>query len=419
VLDVKKNKLIWAQVLFMAGLAPFFIFPSLDRTWILLVVGGWFVFKWKVSGRFLKRTVVDWAMFVLLLQIFISTLGAEDCVLSVPKVTGVLYGILVFYALVEFLNSKKRIKMGLVVFLVGGILLSLVGILGMESLEKKTNSAKLDFVLSLNEKIPKINFSLPRAEEGISPNAVGGTLVLVIPLFFALMIYYRRHKREEKSWALFFWSSLVFFLLEIFILFLTASRGSWMALTVALAFMVWIYFLIPKKKAVWIGPLLGGVAVLLVLGYMALIRTENIGAAADELEGKYKGRQQAWSVGMRVAKENPLTGLGMNNVRMEEGIGYDRAHVHNQMLNIAAELGIPGLMAFLAVLSGVGFMVWRVWWQSRDSWMRAVVLGLAGGQLAHFIWGMGDTITLGGKPGIVFWVSVGLIAGVYDLSFRA
>jgi len=394
-LNKNLNILIGAQVLFVAALAPFFIFPALDRTWILLIVGVWFVFKWKVSGRFLKRTVVDWAVFVLLFQVFISTLGADDLALSVPKIAGVVYGVLVFYTVVEFVNSKKRLQMGIVVFLVGGIVISMVGILGMESLEKKTDKAKLDFILSLNEKIPKINFNLPRAEEGISPNAVGGTLVLVIPLFFAAMVYYRKHKSEEKRWALFFWIALVFFFLEIFILFLTASRGSWVALTIALAFLVWVYYLIPRRKTAWLAPVMGGAALFLMLGYMAIVSTENIEVAASELKGKYMGR-------------------GMNHVRMEPGIGYDRAHVHNQMLNIAAELGIPGLVAFLAVLAGIGFMTWKVWWESKDSWMRAVVLGLGAGQLAHFIWGMGDTLSLGGKPGIVFWVSLGLIAGIYD-----
>jgi len=394
--------------------APFFIFPALDRTLILLIVGGWFVFKWKICKRFFKRTVADWAVFVLLFQVFISTLGADDLGLSLPKVAGVVYGILVFYTLVELLDSRKRIKTVLVVFLAGGIVLSLVGIFGMKVSTGKFKRAELDLILSLNENIPKINFNLPRAEEGISANAVGGTIILIIPVFFAAMIYYRKHKSEGKRWDLFFWIALVFFLLEIFILFLTASRGSWMAFTIALVFMVWIFFLIPQKKSKWIGLLLGGAALLFILGYLAAIRMENIESASKDLEKRYQERRQLWSVGMRVSKEHPLTGIGMNHVRMEEGIGYDRAHVHNQMLNIAAELGIPGLVAFLAVLAGIGFMVWRVWWQSRDSWMRAVVLGLGAGQLAHFIWGMGDTLSLGGKSGIVFWVSMALIAGVYD-----
>jgi O-antigen ligase len=188
-----------------------------------------------------------------------------------------------------------------------------------------------------------------------------------------------------------------------------------MALTFALAFMVWVYFFVPRKKVAWLGPIMAGAAVVLILGYMAIIKTKNIESAADELGSKYLRRQQAWGVGMRVIKEHPLTGIGLNHVRMEKGIGYERAHVHNHLLHTAAELGIPGLAAFLAILCGMGFMAWKVWWLSRDGWMRMTVLGLGAGQLAHFIWGMGDTLTLGGKPGFMFWLSLALIAGVYSV----
>jgi putative inorganic carbon (HCO3(-)) transporter len=417
VLDVKSNKTIWAQVLLMAALAPFFIFPAFDRIWILFIAGGWFVYKWRVCGWFFKRTVVDWAIFVVLFQVFISTLGAEDCVLVVPKVAGVVYGILVFYTVVEFVDSRKRIQAGVVVFLIGGVVLSIIGTLGMEFGEEKLDQAKLDPISSLNQKIPKINFDLPGAEEGFNPNALAGTLVLVFPALFAAAVYYGKKNKESRMIAAFFWSAAVFFLLEVWILFLTASRGSWMALTIALVFMVWIFFLIPKKKTAWLGLLMAGAAVILIFGYIAIIKTENIEAAASELESKYQRRQQAWSVGMRVINEYPLTGIGMNHVRMEPGIGYKRAHAHNHLIHTAAELGIPGLMAYLAILAGMLFMCWNVWWQSWDFWMRAMVLGLGAGQLAHFIWGMGDTITLGGKPGVFFWISLGLIAGIYNWTF--
>ena len=103
---------------------------------------------------------------------------------------------------------------------------------------------------------------------------------------------------------------------------------------------------------------------------------------------------------------------------MEKGIGYKRAHAHNHLIHTAAELGIPGLAAYLAILCGVVLMCWVVWWKGRDKWMKAIILGLGIGQMAHFIWGMGDTLTLGGKPGVMFWISLALITGIYNYTFK-
>jgi O-antigen/teichoic acid export membrane protein len=43
---------------------------------------------------------------------------------------------------------------------------------------------------------------------------------------------------------------------------------------------------------------------------------------------------------------------------------------------------------------------------------------LGAGQLAHFLFGMGDSIPLGAKPGVLFWISLALIAGIYNYTLR-
>ena len=59
-------------------------------------------------------------------------------------------------------------------------------------------------------------------------------------------------------------------------------------------------------------------------------------------------------------------------------------------------------------------MIRSVWRSEGPAWMRASSRGLAAGQAAHFIFGFGDSIPLGAKPGIFFWVSLGLIAALYN-----
>jgi len=96
----------------------------------------------------------------------------------------------------------------------------------------------------------------------------------------------------------------------------------------------------------------------------------------------------------------------------------EMAHVHNHFLHTAAELGIPALIALLAILIGMGIMCVQVWRKSTIKWMRMVVLGLGWGQIAHLIFGITDSIPLGSKAGIFFWLSLLLITAIYNFVMR-
>ena len=49
-------------------------------------------------------------------------------------------------------------------------------------------------------------------------------------------------------------------------------------------------------------------------------------------------------------------------------------------------------------------------------WLLA--LGLGSGLLAHFLFGLTDATALGGRPGVIFWLLLGLIASLYRLVTR-
>jgi len=413
-LKIRADWLKWLQIVLFALLAPFFIFPSVKRTWIFLIVIFFLFVKWGIQKKTFERTVVDWAVFILIIQVFLSSIRTTDLDLSLPKIAGVIYGILVFYIIVDSLNSRKLIQIGCYVFLCGGVVLSVVGILGMKVSERFFQRSKLDLLLDIHKKIPKINFNLLGAEEGFNANALAGTLVLVVPVMFVFILYYmQKDKLKNIPRRIWFGVIVLFFLFEMAVVMLAASRISWVALTISIIFSIWIYFMIPKKKMLWLLPLIGGAFLVLIFGYIAMVKPENIEAAKKELGKKLEGRFQAWRVGVETIEKHPLTGIGMNHIRLERGIGYKRAHVHNHLIHTAAELGLPGLVAYLAILMGAGYMCWQVIKKSKDGFMKMAALGLGCGQLAHFLFGMGDSIPLGAKPGIFFWVSLALIAGMY------
>jgi O-antigen ligase len=86
------------------------------------------------------------------------------------------------------------------------------------------------------------------------------------------------------------------------------------------------------------------------------------------------GRTLVWGIAARMAADHPLTGVGAGNftIRMHEYFGPDKAtetpdfsrlssdnwlQPHNDFLWVAAEKGLPGLAAFLAIFAAAGLAV--------------------------------------------------------------
>jgi putative inorganic carbon (HCO3(-)) transporter len=132
-----------------------------------------------------------------------------------------------------------------------------------------------------------------------------------------------------------------------------------------------------------------------------------------EFTGKVSlsGRVEIWSRALYAIQDFPFTGCGLGTLRKVVPVLYplftisqnsDIAHAHNIFLQTAADVGLPGLIAYLALL-GVAF---AVAWHSKTQ----KGLPLLAALVALHIYGLTDAVALGSKPGIVFWVSLGLLA---------
>jgi len=146
---------------------------------------------------------------------------------------------------------------------------------------------------------------------------------------------------------------------------------------------------------------------------------DNIPAVVKDLKSKLELRFETWNLAIENISSTPVLGIGMNQLRKHPLLYYKRAHAHNHLLHTATELGIPGLVAYLAILIGAGFMCVEIWQKSNIGWIRMTALGLGCGQVAHFVFGMADSIPLGAKVGIFFWLSLALIAAMYNYMLKS
>ena len=129
------------------------------------------------------------------------------------------------------------------------------------------------------------------------------------------------------------------------------------------------------------------------------------------------GRPEIWHRSLRAIRDHPLTGIGFDNLTAIVHARYptftmsadsEFAHAHNIFFQVALDLGVPGLVAFLAVLLCTFWQLMRSYRSTRDPFYRAVAVGLALGLGAQMIFGMADAIALGQKPGLLLWVYLGL-----------
>jgi putative inorganic carbon (hco3(-)) transporter len=129
-------------------------------------------------------------------------------------------------------------------------------------------------------------------------------------------------------------------------------------------------------------------------------------------------RREVWLWGVTAVEEFPITGTGLGTFRrvaperypMAVPDDFDIAHAHNIFLQVALDTGLPGLVAYMSLLVITGLIGWRV--ASDKVEYRPLVLGLLAALIALHVYGLGDALAPGSKPAVVFWLILGLIAGM-------
>ena len=317
-------------------LAPFFLFPSVEMTWVFVFVPLMWAMRWLVEKRFFERTILDWGILVLLGQVFITCNIVPDIEFSLAKISGVVFGIALFYAVVNLVRTEGLIKKAVVLYMAGGVVFAGLAFLGMRSFEgwKADEEKQLEFLMDLRRLLPRIDFNLTGAEIGFNPNPVGGSLVLLLPLFIVfLYLYKKRYGGGGVKNKLIFYLLLFGLIFELGVLLFTVSRGSWVAL---LSSSLILLYPIVKRKKIYVY-ITVFVLLACVVFYIILIGPEDIKLSSKEIGGKIVNRNELWAVGIAMIVEHPFTGTGLNRLRKDSEIGDKRAHAHNHLIHTAAQ----------------------------------------------------------------------------------
>ena len=413
---------IWLEGGVLALAAPFLLFPSVRSELtvgaLILLVVYWIV-QLTADRRALARTPFHGAMLIWALMTGIGTLVSAFPDVTLPKATGLLLGAAVWQFLARTVTDRRLLRWAVIGLWAFGLAVTVVGVISVRWPEKVPFVSRwVDIAL------PSTAVELPGGpESGVSANQLAGMLVFYLPLPMSRLLAWRF---QDKRWLRQLPSLLVTGVIGVLIL-LTQSRSGWIGsvLGTGMLLILWGAILPPSRTRF----ILWGLCVLGVLGLVAggfAIGPERLQALWEEPRGMTAlgnlgtlgFRQEVWRWAAVAVQDFMFTGTGLGTFRevvrllypLNVPPSYDIAHAHNIFLQAALDVGIPGLIAYLALLGVAGVVSLRV--ARRDVALRPLALGLLSGLGAFHFYGILDALAPGSKPALVFWYALGLLSAL-------
>ncbi|MFC2030408.1 O-antigen ligase family protein, partial [Chloroflexota bacterium] len=356
-----------AEVAVVVLAAPFLLFPTFRP---LVTVGAcvallmvWLA-RWVLTGRPGAQTPLDVPLLLLTLMVPVAVWASALPALTLPKLTGLILGLATFRATVNAARAPHSFKVAVVTFLALGLGLAVAGLVSTDWLVKW---APLQPVL---DRIPRLVDGLPGAKAGIHPNELGGTVLLFLPVSLAALSLLggNRHRKDRAL-------GLVALLLTLFfgaVLLLTQSRSAWIGAVAGLGAMLWVRW--PRMRwplataalvaafALWYFEPRSALAAL-----FPPAASGSVGSLGSTVT--LEGRLELWNRALYAIQDFAFTGTGLGTFRRVVhllyplflmGPGVDIGHAHNVFLQVALDLGLPGLVAYLALVGTALWIGWRL-----------------------------------------------------------
>jgi putative inorganic carbon (HCO3(-)) transporter len=400
--------------------APFFLFPSMGRWATLFILPLTLVIVGRCRREILPVTPLNGAIALLMVMVGVSLWATFDLSFSLGKVAGLLLGIWGFFVVVRLCTNLPRWMMAAVLLSLAGCTLAFLALLGTNWIEKVGGLRRVTSLL------PAVIRGVPGQEEGFQPNAVAGVLVLVLPLQGALAFskscldllfdpagFLSGVRKAPTALVL-----RGMFVVTAATFLLTQSRGAWLGL--GASGLAWLAWSGRRGKRAAIAGFVVALTIALAVGPERVGR-ELFRHAGTGLQGDLAGRLALWSCALKGIEDFPFTGMGMNTFRKVMPVLYPTSlsdasvevpHAHNQLLQVALDLGLPGLVGYVALWLGAFGAAAACIRNRRNEAVGVLGSALACGLLAHFVFGIGDAVALGAKAGIFFWLTLGLLVAL-------
>ena len=414
---LQSSRLLQVEALVVILSSPLLILPSTLPIATYCAIGLLFI-VWLIARVWEKRYFVPlsplrFPCLIVICSTLIGILVSADPSLTFPKATGLLLGFAWWRLLTKLTNNKTDLKINLLFCILVWLAITAIGLL---------NSKQVITLLPLpqisNSLILRLGTILGNSDSGINANQLSGTLLLFVPLLVALGFDKAQYSRLTRI------TFAIIVIATIPILYITQSRSGWIGAFVGFISVIIvstaIYYQISVYRTAIVGILfvLGG-SILLQRQLIALLSEATLVETTSGAVRSLTLRQEIWHWGVVAVGDFPFTGIGLGTFRaavyrlypIDFPIGFDFAHAHNVFLQIALDIGLIGLIAYIAILLICGWMCITLIQQSVPD--HALSIGILSSLIAFHVYGLADTLALGSKSGIILWMSLGLLTGRY------
>ncbi len=403
---ISRNQLWWTIAF---GAVPLF-FPHKISLSTNLIFIGILAVPWAVryfrKDAYRHNPTFDFLLFLFLFTHLPGFYASIDIPLSTEKFTQNLIGV----GLASGLLSKERslidLKRLLFLVIVGCALLALL----VPFVTKWEWSGKLLQIPGLAQ----LSSFRYRLSEDVNANIFGGLMTLMLPVAFGFRLtgagdLFPQYRYTPRI--------LDFSLIIIAMMFvLSQARGGILGFGIALLFMV--FFLGKKFRWCIAGFLYVVLAGIVWLGPSSII---NLLGGSGIVAG-WDVRFELWSRALYMIQDFPFSGVGIGLYGRVANILYPfflispdeiMGHAHQLLLQIAVDLGIPGLTVYCAILGCVISAVPLSKAFAVNS-TRFLNLGLLGGLLAMLVHGLLDCPLWSSKLAPTPWIIMAFLLALTE-----
>lgn len=341
-----------------------------------------------VSFKALPKTPLNLPLFIYLFICIISIFMSSNPKISTRTFfSKTLQDVAFFFVVAETLSSKRRLKNILSILFLSSLVLGIDGL--YQYFTRK------DFLRNRPLTFSRIYASF------VTANAFGCYLTMVIP--FLISRFFSKFRIKVFRFIYF-----ALFILLFICLLLTASRGAWLAfLTSGLFMSIWL-------RGLNVFLIVLGIFVLIThIFYPSFVKEKLIKffvfSDTSSIERKF-----IWQTGWKMFVSRPLIGVGLGTFMFNfkkfiaNDYKYAASYAHNCYLQMASEIGLIGLAAFLLILasffhSGIKALNTH---EKKFSWYVLLAsLAAISGYCVHMAV---DTILYSLDLGMLFWLVLGI-----------
>ncbi len=354
--------------------------------------------RWLVRGRPSVTTPAEMPMAIVLIMSCAGWLVSADRSASTTAWWRILLGMVTYYALVNGLRGRRPRWLP-TALCVACLALAALALLGTE-----WGSVRLLNLPQIYNRLPHWMLDI-QDQQAFNPRVMGMALATLLPTALAVMVFSRDHRLQVLGLV----SSVAGVLTVLLTQSVQAAFGlAWAVLFLGVLWKRWFILILPLSLA---GALLGLFAYGWERAALAAISPQAPFGIAASL------RLDMWSRAVAMIRDMPYTGIGLDSFPLVQSNFYPgvmlgpEPHAHNLLLQVALDLGIPGLIAFLCLVGNLVRHALRAQKAIRDTQERALLLGATGGVVAYVTCGLLDTIWTA-KPSVLVWVNLGLMAAL-------